>query len=66
MATVYILDLIIGVALIISSLPFLSLLIKGNKKKALKRSAILIVLLTLGVLIVGGIAVIASALFGTW
>jgi hypothetical protein len=66
MATVYLLDLIIGVALIVSSLPFLSLLIKGNKKKALKRSAILIVLLTLGVLIVGGIAVIASALFGTW
>jgi len=65
MDTASILDLIIGIALIISSLPFLSLLMKGNKKKVLKGSAILIVLLTLGVLIAGGIAVIVSALSGT-
>jgi len=38
---------------------------KDNKKKVLKGSAILIVLLTLGVLIAGGIAVIVSALLGT-
>jgi uncharacterized membrane protein len=65
MATVFILDLIIGVALIVSSLPFLDLLIKGNQKKVLKGSAILIVLLTLVVLIAGGIAIIASTLLGT-
>lgn len=66
MTATFILDLIIGVALIVSSLPFLSLLMKGNKKNALKRSAILIVLLTMGVLIAGGIAVIASAFLGAW
>ena len=65
MDTAFILDLIIGIALIVSSLPFLSLLMKNNKKKVLKGSAILIVLLTLGVLIAGGIAVIVSALLGT-
>jgi hypothetical protein len=65
MDTASILDLIIGIALIVSSLPFLSLLMKDNKKKALKGSAILIVLLTLGVLIAGGIVVIVSALLGT-
>ncbi|MGA2574218.1 MAG: hypothetical protein ABSF36_08510 [Candidatus Methanomethylicaceae archaeon] len=65
MDTASILDLIIGIALIVSSLPFLSLLMKDNKKKVLKGSAILIVLLTLGVLIAGGIAVIVSALLGT-
>jgi hypothetical protein len=66
MSATFYLDLIIGIALIVCSLPFLNMLMKDLKKKTMKRGVFLIVLLTLGVLIAGGIAVIASAFLGAW